>query len=115
MRTTSKGVHGRMCNCNYDIYYSEALGHCIAEQVQFFGLINMWALNLCPMEDSIWHNPRCLKGECLNCGVDMLITCPIEENKHLTLYMQWKCYALVMVRCGLEIPTKSYGYSIKRQ
>jgi len=31
MQTTSKGIHGRMCNCNYDIYYFETPWHYIVE------------------------------------------------------------------------------------
>jgi hypothetical protein len=96
MWIASKRVHGKMCNCNCDIYYSKTLGHWIAKRVQFSGLTNMWTLSLCPMEDFKWHNPCCLKGECLNCGVDMLMTCPIKENKHLAHNMQWKCYELVI-------------------
>jgi hypothetical protein len=31
MQTTSKGVHGRMCPCSYNICYSEILGQCNAK------------------------------------------------------------------------------------
>jgi hypothetical protein len=87
LRIASKGVHGRLCNCNYDICCSKILGHCITKRVQFSKLIDMWTLSLYPMEDYVWHNPCCLKGECLNCGVNMLMTCPVEENKHLAFFM----------------------------
>jgi hypothetical protein len=87
MWIASKGVHGRICNYNCDICCSEIPRHCIAKQVQFSRLIDMWTLNLFPMEDSAWHSPCCLKGECLNCGVNMFMTCLTEENKHLAICM----------------------------
>jgi hypothetical protein len=56
----------------------------------------MWTLSLCPIGDYVWHNPCCLKVECLNCGVDMFMTCPTQKNKHLALCMYSKCYELVI-------------------
>jgi hypothetical protein len=57
----------------------------------------MWNSILCTLEpDYIWHNPACLKGECPNCGINMLMTCPFEEDKYHALCMQWKCYELVV-------------------
>jgi hypothetical protein len=57
----------------------------------------MWSSNLCPSEpNSIWRNLVCLKGECLDYGTNMLMTCLFEKDKHLALHMQWKCYELMV-------------------
>jgi hypothetical protein len=80
--------------CNCDIYCSKTLRHCIAKQVQFSELIDMWTLSLCSMEDFVWHNPCCLKGECLNCGVDMLMTCLAQTSCSLyTMEVLWVGYS----------------------
>lgn len=76
----------------------------------------MWLSSLYLMEDFVWHNLCCLKSECQNCGVNIFMTCHAEKNKHFIhvcsgSVMNW----LFMVRHGLEIPTKSYSYSINRQ
>jgi hypothetical protein len=71
MQTTSKGVHGRLCYCNCDIYWFETPRHYFVEWVQLSEFIDMWTSSLCSMEDFVWHSLCCLKGECLNCGVDM--------------------------------------------
>lgn len=96
MRTGSKGVHGRNCTCGCDICCSNTPGECLADRVQFSGLTDMWSSILCPVEDSIWYNPSCLKGNCEMCGIDMLITCPLEEGINSTRLMQWKCYEKVI-------------------
>jgi len=49
MRTTSKGVHGRACNCSCDVCSSEIPRHYIVERTQFSNLINMWSSILCPL------------------------------------------------------------------
>ncbi len=56
----------------------------------------MWISSLYLMEDFVWHNLCCLKGECQNCGVDIFMTCHAKMNKHFILCMQWKCYELVI-------------------
>jgi hypothetical protein len=97
MRTTSKGVHGRMCPCSYNICKSEIPRECNVKRTQFLGFINMWNSIRCPLEPNfIWHNLVCLKGKCLDCGTNMLMTCPFKEDKHLALHMQWKCYELMV-------------------
>ncbi len=43
------------------------------------------------------HNLSCLKITCVQCGIDMLLTCPIEEDSICSqLMMQWKWYELVL-------------------
>lgn len=82
-----------MCPCNCDICCSEIPRQCNVKRTQFLGLTNMWSSILCPLEpDFIWHNLAYLKGKFLDCGTDMLMTCPFEEDKHLAFHMQWNCY-----------------------
>ncbi len=78
-----KGVHGTQCMCACDICsinIVNVLGECIANKCQFSGVTNMWNSILCPFDDSPWHNLSCLKVTCVQCGIDMLMTCPIEED-----------------------------------
>jgi hypothetical protein len=51
---------------------------------------------VCPLNDSPWHNPRCLEGNCPKCGIDMLMICPVEKNVICSKLMQWKSYELVI-------------------
>jgi hypothetical protein len=37
-----------------------------------------------------------LQGECLNCGIDMLVTCLIEEDIASDKLMKWKCYVKIV-------------------
>jgi hypothetical protein len=39
----------------------------------------MWYSVLCPPQDDGWHDPACIFGRCRDCGIDQLLTCPIEE------------------------------------
>ncbi len=88
MRTTSKGIYGRMCPCSYNICYNEIPGQCNVKWTQFPSLTKMWNSIICPLKpNSIWHNLICLKGKCLDYGNDMLMTCPFEEDKHLAFRM----------------------------
>jgi len=56
----------------------------------------MWDFILCLVENSAWHKPNYVKGNCNECGIDMLMTCPMEENNTSTSLMQWKCYEFVI-------------------
>jgi hypothetical protein len=99
MRTVTKGIHDkRHYKCCYDVCLSSiAPGHYSTNSCQFFGVTNMWMSILYPMiEDSQWHNSKCLVGHCIECKVDMLITCPKEESLMCSKLMQWKCYELVI-------------------
>jgi hypothetical protein len=75
----SKGVHGKICNCV--CVASSTPSICKVGCSTFQGLIDMWMSILCPTKNSnAFHDLKCLKGECGNCGVDMLIICPKEED-----------------------------------
>jgi hypothetical protein len=63
----------------------------------FQGLIDMWTSIMCPTtRDSTFHDFKCLQGECFDCGIDMLVTCPIEEDNASDKLMKWKCYEKVL-------------------
>ncbi len=93
----TKGVHGTQCICACDICsINIVLGEYIVDRCQFSGVINMWNSILCPVDDSPWHNPSCLKGTCAQCGNDILLTYFVEEDATCSQLMQWECYELVL-------------------
>jgi hypothetical protein len=87
MRINTKGIHGKGCTCSCDIYISTILGECRVDGYQFVGVIDKWNFIVCPLNDSPWHNPRCLEGNCPEYGIDMLMTYPIEENVTCSKFM----------------------------
>jgi hypothetical protein len=51
------------------------------------------------------HYPNFLKGKCDYCDIEMLMTCPIKEDKCLSKLMEWKCYELMVhgkIEVGME-------------
>jgi hypothetical protein len=97
MCSGSKGLHGQNCICDCDVCFNVILGDkCQAKKCQFVGLTNMWDSILCLVENLAWHNPNCVKGNCNECEINMLMTCPMEENNTSTSLMYWKCYELVI-------------------
>jgi hypothetical protein len=81
MQGESKGIHGKHCICEYDVCCSSTLGMCKAISTTFQDLIDMWTSLLCPLGHSTFHNLACLKGECEDCGIDMLVIYHGEEDK----------------------------------
>ncbi len=90
-----KGIHGWDCNYDCDICHGNLLGQCSVDHCQFFGLIDLWTSILYPLHDSQWHNSTCLTGTYVECGIDMLITCALEESRTCAKLVQCKCYELV--------------------
>lgn len=56
----------------------------------------MWTFILCPIIDSEKHNSTCFEGRCSECGIDALVTCPLEEDATCEKLMKWKCYEIVV-------------------
>jgi hypothetical protein len=81
MQGENKGIHGKLCTYKCDVCCSSTLCMCKATNTTFQGLIDMWKFVLCALGDSIFHNLVCLKGECEDYGIDMLVTCLGEEDK----------------------------------
>ncbi len=75
MQGENKGIRGKYCTYKCDVCCNSTLGMCKATSTRFQGLIEMWTSFLCPLEDSTFHNLAYLKGECEDCGIDMLMTC----------------------------------------
>ncbi len=48
------------------------------------------------MIDSEKHNFACLDGRCNECGIDALVTCPLEKDATCEKLMKWKCYDAVV-------------------
>ena len=54
---------------------------CIAREHRFDGITHVWESCLCTkMQDSPYHQYKCLMGECNSCGVKRLMVCPREWN-----------------------------------
>lgn len=104
MRTACRGVHRIGCICFCDVCHGskhtidirDENSTCHASLTQFSGLTDLWYSVLCPAEDDGWHKPSCLTSKCNECGLDQLLTCPLEEDKSNALTMQWKCYEKVV-------------------
>jgi len=77
-----KGIHGEHCGYTHDVYVGSTSSACMVSCTKFHGLIDMWMLVLCPTsKESTFHYLKCLEGKCDSYGIDMFITCPIEEEK----------------------------------
>ena len=114
MRTATKGIHGRHCDCTCEVCMSPAPSEsgtsdqgsrCHADLTHFTGLTDMWHSVLCPVEADGWHSPKCIKGTCDICGVDMLQLCPRELDAESPLMVQWHNFQMVVhgrTRAGKE-------------
>lgn len=97
MRDGTNGVHGKHCNCTCDICVRSIPGVCMARCGIFQGLIDIWTSILCPTKlDAIFHDLKCLEGQCDFCGIDMLVTYPIEKDIGNEKLMSGKCYEKVV-------------------
>ncbi len=77
----SKWIHGKHCTYKCDVCCNSTLGVCKATCTTVQSLTNMQTFILCPLGDSTFHNLACLKGECEDCGIDMLMTCLGEDDE----------------------------------
>jgi hypothetical protein len=96
MRTATKGIHGRDCNCSCDVYSSAILGQCTTNLCQFSRTTYMWTSIFCLVIDSKIHNSTCLEGRCSECGIDALVICPLQEDATCEKLMKWKCYETIV-------------------
>jgi hypothetical protein len=62
------------------------------EHCQFLVLTNMLISILYLAPKIQRHNFACLEGRCSDCGIEVLVTCPIEEHATCTKLMQLKFY-----------------------
>ncbi len=116
MRMALWGVQGKHCECNCDICTNVSNVLYMIEKC-----IDFWTLVLCPLDDVTWHYQLCLKGDCEDCGVDMLFTCPLKEDANSTSLMQLKCYQKVLhgkthaskttLYCACNIKSQQQRYS----
>jgi len=106
MRHGGKGVHMAYCSYKCDAYYNYAPSECKVNYMRFQGLTDMWTSILCPpMKDSTFHDLKCLQGECPDCGIDMLITCPNGEDNASHKLMKCECSEKVVhgkTRVGID-------------
>ncbi len=96
MKMALQGVHGKHCECNCEICTNASSVLCMVKKCTFYGLIDFWTSMLCPLDDVTWHKQLCLKGDCEDYGLDMLLTCTLKEDANSTSLMQWKCYQKVL-------------------
>ena len=85
MRVDKLGVHSS-CNCECEFVYggldsANAGRFCNAHREVYERLTNLWSSILCEkIKFSAWHRRACLLGECLDCGLQLLRVCPLEES-----------------------------------
>ena len=120
MRSAAKGMHGVNCACTCNVCEGGVHGVCAAHTSHFGGLTDMWMSVLCPMQEDGWHKLDCLMGQCGQCGVDMLINCPLELSGDSKSLMQWNCYQKVKggkTKAGKEylVLRLQYKYTVARQ
>ncbi len=87
-----KGHSWENCSYFYDVCRHLVIGQCMIEHCQFSGLTNMLIYILCFAPKVQRHNIACLEGRCNDCGIEVLVMCPIEEDATCTKLMQLKCY-----------------------
>jgi hypothetical protein len=52
---------------------------------------------LCPKKpNAIFHDLKCLEGQCNLCGIDVFMTCLIEKDIGSEELMSWECYEKVV-------------------
>jgi len=65
----------------------------------------MFEAILCPKkDDKEWHAWECIFGECIDCSVDFLSICPMEEEGSTTALVKWRHFSLetITTKKGLE-------------
>lgn len=106
MRTKADLHPEKACDCDCeDVCQSTGENQCCARLCTFSGVTAMVDSILCPKkDDSQWHARECVFGECVNCGVDFLPICPIEEEGPSTKLVKWKHFSLqtITTKKGLE-------------
>jgi hypothetical protein len=101
------GLHSQIdCDCDCEEVYRgyQGLG-CAASLIAYAGLTALCEAILCPKaEDVKWHARDCLFGNCVNCGVDFLPLCPIEEEGSSSSLVKWKHFAMetITTKTGLQ-------------
>jgi hypothetical protein len=92
-----KEVHDEHFSCTCVVCVGFTSSACVVSCTKFSGLTNMWISVLCPtLQKSTFHSLKCLEGKCVSCGIDMLITYLIEEEKFSNKLMTWKCYEKIV-------------------
>lgn len=57
---------------------------------------HLWEQCLCPRENgSQWHNLKCVKGECQNCGFKLIPLCEREVDPGNEAFLDWRRFEMV--------------------
>ena len=57
---------------------------------------HLWEQSLCPRpEDSEWHNLKCLRGECTDCGFHLIPLCDKEIDPESSSLLDWRRFEMV--------------------
>lgn len=96
MRDRMLGVHREhinLCVCPVcQPARSDGSEGCLAHLSVYKGTTALWESCVCPKEElDLWHDRKCLLGECGNCGVDRkLMFCPNELDMETTDTFKWR-------------------------
>ncbi|KAG0594736.1 hypothetical protein M758_UG104500 [Ceratodon purpureus] len=114
MRTATKGIYDRRCDCSCEVCMCSKMAqsrileegsNCHADLTHFISFTDIWHSVLCSVEGDGWHAPKCIKGTCDLCGVNMLQLCPREMDNEGPLMVQWHNFEMVVhgrTRVGKE-------------
>ena len=83
LRSRKFGLHGGECQCNCQMCAGNGSNSiCSSIAHTYSGVTELWESVVCPkQEGELFHNRKCLMGECKNCGVQKLLCCPLETRK----------------------------------
>ena len=111
----AKSVHfagGSSCDCYCpSLCYKPANGDfitgpvaCQASTHTYKRATEFWEKSLCPrQEGSSWHDLKCLKGLCENCGIQLILLCNRELDPGNQATMTWRRFEKVLagkIRAG---------------
>ena len=83
LRSRKFGLHGGECQCNCQMCAGNGSNSiCSSIAHTYSGVTDLWESVVCPkQEGELFHNRKCLMGECKNCGVQKLLCFPLETRK----------------------------------
>jgi hypothetical protein len=71
---------------------------CKAPLLTMKGVTELWQSVVCSLkDDAIWHDLKCIKGECTRCGWKLLKICPNETDPLNASLVSWRRFENVSV------------------
>lgn len=93
MRDSRRGIHFvEKCQCECDVcLFRLEDSNCKAHLKTYPGTTALWQEIVClKPENAEWHSLACVMGDCSECGISKLPTCPFESSAETNV--TWKCF-----------------------